>query len=160
VRAMSGENVEVARAFLDPFVGQEVVATLREATKRLGPEPDEEAILAAWAEDPSFRHADPQIRWEIAGPSAVATNAVGAKQLVRWWRDWVEAWETYTYRVAEYRDLGGWVLAVVDVKARGRGGIPVEMRTYQSLQIRGGKISACRIFQSEPEALEAAALSA
>src|SRR5690242_17548649 len=50
-----------------------------------------------WAEDPTFKHADPQITWEVDGASVLDTKAAGPKQVNRWWRDWVDAWEAYTY---------------------------------------------------------------
>jgi len=62
-------------------------------------------------------------------------------------------WESYVYRVAEYRDLGDWVLTVSDVRARGRDGIAVAMRSYQDWGIRHGKITTMRACTSEAEAL-------
>jgi ketosteroid isomerase-like protein len=55
----------------------------------------------------------------------------------------------------EYRDLGEWVLAPVDVSAQGRGGIPVEVRVFEMYRVRDGKIAAYRSFLSEQDALEA-----
>jgi hypothetical protein len=61
--------------------------------------------------------------------------------------------------MVEYRDLGDWVLAPTEIRARGAGGIPVEMRVFQLFGVRDGKVSALRAFLSEREALEAAGLS-
>jgi ketosteroid isomerase-like protein len=76
-----------------------------------------------------------------------------------WWADWAETWDSYVYRISEYRDLGDWVLTLTDVRARGRGGIPVEMRTFELWQPRDGKIARYRAFLTEQEALEAVGLS-
>jgi hypothetical protein len=51
------------------------------------------------------------------------------------------------------------VLTSVDVRATGRVGIPVEMRTFEIRKVRDGKIAVCRIFGTERRALEAAGLS-
>jgi ketosteroid isomerase-like protein len=76
-----------------------------------------------------------------------------------WWAEWAGVWESYVYRNSAYRDLGDWVLTPTDVRARGRGGIPVEMRVLQLWQVRDGKVAALRVFLSEREALEALGLS-
>jgi SnoaL-like protein len=129
-----------------------------EFVDRLGPAPDPEAVLNLWAEDASWRHVHPEFQWETAAGGPLDTKATGPTEIARWWADWVEAWESYAYRVVEYRDLGEWVLTLVDVRAEGRGGIPVTMRTFEIRSIRDDKIAACRIFASEREALEAAGL--
>ena len=55
----------------------------------------------------------------------------------------------------KYRDLGGWVLTPVDVRAVGRGGIPLQMQAFQIWQVQNGKVTVMRAFVSEDEALEA-----
>jgi len=57
--------------------------------------------------------------------------------------------------VKKYRDLGGWVLTPVDVRAVGRGGIPLQMQAFQIWQVQNGKVTVMRAFVSEDEALEA-----
>jgi hypothetical protein len=59
----------------------------------------------------------------------------------------------------EYRDLGDWVLTVHDVRARGRGGIPVEIRAAAQLwKVHDGKIAVVRVFGSSDDALKAVGL--
>ena len=77
-----------------------------------------------------------------------------ARELALWWADLVEVWESYVYRVLEYRDLGDWVLTPTAFEARGRGGIEVEGRNFQIWQVRDGKIAVLRAFLTEQEALE------
>jgi hypothetical protein len=72
----------------------------------------------------------PWIEWDVASTGPVGATASGPVQVARWWADWIETWESYVYRMVEYRDLGEWILAPTDVRARGRGGIPVEMRVF------------------------------
>jgi hypothetical protein len=51
-----------------------------------------------------------------------------------------EAGIYHGYQATRERDLGDWVLTVNDALARGRGGIPVEMKVFQLWQVRDGKI--------------------
>jgi ketosteroid isomerase-like protein len=157
-RAMSEENVEVVRRFNEGYDGEDVIPALRAAVERFVPEPDRATVLAAWADDPSWRHVHPEIDWDVSGAGAFGTAVKGPVEVAAWWVDWLETWESYVYRVVEYRALGDWVLVPSDVSARGRTGIPVEMRIFQIFSVRDGKVDACRVFLTEPEALEAAAL--
>jgi ketosteroid isomerase-like protein len=154
---VSQENVEVVRRLNAPYEEQDLVPPMREGIERLAPDYDPDAVRATWADDPSFRHLHPDIEWDATatGTSAVAR---GARELALWWADWVEVWDSYTYRQLEYRDLGDWVLARADVKARGRAGIAVQMRTFQLYRVREGKVAVCRVFLSEKEALKAVGL--
>ena len=70
------------------------------------------------------------------------------------WVTWTEVWESYVYRVIEYRDLGEWVLTPIDVRAIGRNGIPVELRAFEIRSVRDGMIAVTKVFGSEREALE------
>jgi ketosteroid isomerase-like protein len=156
---MSRENVELVRRHLVPYDGQDFVPVLSEAVDRLGPEPESDAVLALWAENPSWRHLHPEVVWEIAIRGPVDVKVTGPIEMLRWWAEWLELWESYVYRAVEYRYLGEWVLTSVDVRATGRGGIPVEMRTFEIRKVRDGKIAVCRVFGTERRALEAAGLS-
>ena len=155
---MSWENVELVRAHLEPYDGEDIIPTIRTYVERLGPAPEPEAVLALWAEDPGWRHVHPECEWEVAGGGPLDTKVAGPTGVARWWAEWTEVWESYVYRVVEYRDLGEWVLALVDVRARGRGGIPVETRTFEIRGFREGQVAVCRVFSSEPDALKAAGL--
>ena len=96
---------------------------------------------------------------EVTGGGPLDVKATGPTEVARWWTDWADAWDSYVYRVVEYRDVGEWVLASVDVRARGRGGIPVEMRAFEIRSVRDGKIAVSKVFATEAQALEAAGLS-
>jgi ketosteroid isomerase-like protein len=156
---MSQENVELVRRHLDPHEGEDFVPVLSEAVDGLGPEPEPDAVLALWAEDPSFRHLNQEVVWEIAIGGPLDVEATGPIEILRWWAEWLEVWGSYVYRAVEYRDLGEWVLTPVEVRATGRDGIPVEMRTFEIRRVREGKIAVCRVFGTEQKALEAAGLS-
>jgi ketosteroid isomerase-like protein len=152
---ISNQNVEVVRRLNVPYEGVDAVPFMREGVERLGPDFQPDAVLASWAEDPAFQHLHPDIEWD-ARATGLSATARGPRAFALWWADWVEAWESYVYRVLEYRDLGDWVLVCAEVQARGRGGIAVEMRTFQLYEVRDGKVAVYRVFLSEQEALEAA----
>jgi ketosteroid isomerase-like protein len=154
---MSQENVEVVRRFHAPGEGKDLVPRVREVREQLGHDPEPSAVLAFWAQDPGWRHLHPDIEWDPG--TGVLGTAHGVFDLTRWWDEWVEVWESYVFRVAEYRDLGDWVLALTDAQGRARQGIPVEMRVFELYRIRDGKIAVYRSFGSEQKALEAAGLS-
>jgi len=157
---MSEDHVEVVRRFYASAEGENLVPRMRETVERLGPDPQTEAVLAFWAEDPTWKHVHPDVEWDTSG-SGGAPAARGAKEVVALWTDWLEALESYVFRPTEYRDLGDWVLVETEARARGargRGGIPVEMRVFEIYQVRDGKIAVYRSFLSKQEALEAAGL--
>jgi ketosteroid isomerase-like protein len=156
---MSPEDIEVVRRFNSAYEGEDIVPPLRESVKRLGPDPQADAVLAEWAADPAYRHVHPEVEWDTSETGTFGTVARGARELTLWWADWIEVWESYVFEVSEYRDLGDWVLSPAYVRARGRGGIAVEMRVFHLFQVRDGKVATMRAFLSEEEALEAAALS-
>ena len=155
---MSQADVEVVRQLNAPYEGVDLVPFIRDYVERFGPDPDEDAVLAASAEDPSWRHFHPDIEWEASVPG-LPSSVHGIRELAMWWGEWVEAWESYEARMLEYRDLGDWILVPADVRARGRGGIDVEMRTFQLYRVRDGKVAVYRVFLSEREALHAAGLA-
>jgi hypothetical protein len=154
---MSQENVELVGRFHALRSGENLVPLIGEIVEQLGPDPQPDAILAFWAQDPSWRHVHPDIEWHAsaAGEGRVARGAI---EVAGWWREGIEVWESYVFRPLEYRDLGDWVLAAVEAQARGREGIELELRVFELYQVRGGKIVAHVSSFSEREALEAVGL--
>jgi ketosteroid isomerase-like protein len=155
---VSQENVEVVRQYNEPYEGDDVIPVIRETLERVGPDPQPDAVLAEWAAHPVMQHLHADIEWDVSATGAVGNTAHGPRGLALWWADWVEGWESYVYRILDYRDLGDWVLTPAAVQAQGRGGIAVEMRIFQVWQVRDGKIAVHRVFLTEPEALEAVGL--
>jgi hypothetical protein len=130
--------MEIVRTFNAPHEGQNVVPVIREMVERLGPDPQPDAVLAEWGEDPGYQNLHPEFELDVSAAGAFGTVARGPREVMLSWARWIEAWESYVYRTVEYRDIGDWVLQTVDVRARGRGDIPVEMRTFQVWQVRDG----------------------
>lgn len=157
---MSQKNVGVVRRFVGANSGEDLVPLMREVVDRFGPDFPPEPILTYWSEDPAWRYVDPAIEWtsELPGLSQVARGPV---ELLKWWEGLVEVWDSYVYNVVELRDLGDWVLNIADIQVRGRQGIDVEMRAFELVEVRNGKVVTYRAaFRSEGDALEAAGLQA
>jgi hypothetical protein len=103
---MSQENVEIVRRFNAPSERQSLIPTIRADLEQYGYDPQPEAVLAVWAEDPTWQHVHPDIEWD----TGLGTVARGPRELVQWWADWVEGWESYVYPILGYSDLGDWVM--------------------------------------------------
>jgi hypothetical protein len=121
---MSQENVEVVRRFNAPHAGEDLMPMIRGALERLGPDPEPEAILAFWAEDPGWQHAHPDIEWDTRAAGAVGGVERRPSGVFQWWMGWTEARESYVYRPMGYRALGASVLNPIEVEACTRDGTP------------------------------------
>ena len=152
--AVSHENVEIVQRFSLREEGHDMMPGLRTIIERLGRDPQPEAVLAVWAEHPAFQHFHPDIEWDA--PAADIRAARGIRDLYRWWAEWADVWESYTFRVLEWRDLGDWVMTREAIHAVGRQGIALEVEVFQIWQVRDEKIAVVRIFVSENAALSAA----
>jgi hypothetical protein len=155
---MSQENVEIVRRANEPHNREDMVPLIRQSVEHIDDWSDADAVVAEFADDPNGRQMHPDVEWDASalGPFDVAHGLYG---MAVFWREWVEVWESYVYEMREYRDLGDWVLTVHDLRARGRGGIPVEIRAAAQLwKVRDGKIAVVRVFGSATEALKAAGL--
>jgi hypothetical protein len=150
--------VEIVRRFLAPYEGEDLVPHMREAVERLGPDFQPNAVLAYWAEDPGWQHVHPDIEWDVRA-AELSSTAHGPREVAMWFADWVGVWESQINHVVEYRDLGDWVLVLMDMQARGREDIAVEMRRFQLYRVREGKVAVCRSFHTEREALKAVGLA-
>ena len=156
---MSQENVEIVRQFNAPLEGKDAIPDIRAGLERTGPDFAPDIVLAEWARDPAWRHAHHEIEMDVSAIGGIVEPAIGPREVMLFWADWSQAWESYVYRILEYRDLGDHVLTRVHIQARGPGGIPVEMRLFQVWEIRDGKVWRMRAFFSEQEALAAVGLS-
>ena len=132
--AMSQENVESVRVFLQAFNDEDYASCL-------------DLI-------------DPDVEWHPPPDLPNAAVAHGRDALIATWRDWLGAWDRYQATPEEIRDgRHGTVLVISVVSARGRGsGIEVESRVTALYELRSGKIVRFRAYLDQAEALEAAGL--
>src|SRR3984893_3742022 len=90
-RAMSQADAEGVRRLTAPYEAVDLVPFIRDYVERFGPDPDEDAVLAASAEDPSWRHFHPDIEWEASVPG-LPSSVHGIRELAMWWGDRAGAW--------------------------------------------------------------------
>src|SRR5215211_7049656 len=111
---MSHENVELWHEVVEDFL-------------RGSAESDWEAWLARVTEV-----LDPAIEWdatEIVVPDLVGLYR-GTPAVIRWWRQWLDAWETVEFDY-ELVDAGDQVVLLLDQTMRGRStGIEVALGKY------------------------------
>jgi hypothetical protein len=141
--AMSRENVERWRVLIEEFL----------AANR---EDDWEPWLAKLS-----GILAPDAEWDASAVRIPGLGGVyhGRERVVRWWRDWLGAWEAVEFDY-ELVDAGDRVVFLVNQRMRGRAtGIEVELGEFAQLAtFEDGLMTHCRIYGSHAAALEAAGL--
>jgi uncharacterized protein len=133
-RAMSEENVELAREAYDAFNRRDLESVLR--------------------------LSDPEV--EVHDPPEMPDSDIhrGHEAVMRDWQRTFESFDEFSVEVEEYRDLGDELLVFLRYRGRGRGsGVPVELSMAHLLTIREGKFVRMRQFLHREQALEAAGVS-
>src|SRR5215831_3380712 len=77
---MSQESAEIVRRFFDGYDGKDIMPAMRHYVDEIGSNPEAEAVLAVWAEDPSWRYAHPDI--ERGVPESSRKRRKGLKIVV------------------------------------------------------------------------------
>jgi ketosteroid isomerase-like protein len=129
---MSGDKVELARQAYDAWIRGDfdVMATLVAEDLEFVP------AVAAGVEGGSVR---------------------GRDEVLRFFENLDETWETFRVEPDEFRPVGDRVLMVGHVKAKGRGsGLELDQPMLSVLWFRDGKIARMQSFLDEGAALEAA----
>ena len=137
---MSQENVKLARAMIEAF-----------------DRGDLDAVLA---------NVHPRIVWRV-GSFAELTDLgldpvyVGHEGVLRFWAEWLKAWETVSFEQEDLIDAGpDRVIQVLSQRMRGQAsGAEVEQTSYASIwTIRDGALFELEFFRSREEALDAVGL--
>ena len=137
---MSFENVELMRELTEGFL-------------ELG-----EGSLDAWLRDLASV-LDPDVEWDASELPVPDIGGVyrGRDAVVKWWREWLEAWETVTF---DYHlvDGGDRVILLLDQRMKGRyTGIELAVGKYaQLVTFAEGRIVHWRFYAHQSEALKAA----
>jgi hypothetical protein len=148
------DPLDVVRRHCEASEGVDMVPRIRELLddwERMEPA-DRERLRA---EDPamSLVSSDVEVRVRTALESA---DGRGLEGVVRLYRGWYALWETYTYEIEAYRDLGGGAtITTTHVHGSGRGGLPVDMTVFELRRVSEGLIVSWEIFDSEQAALRA-----
>jgi ketosteroid isomerase-like protein len=131
---MSQQNVNVVRRALEAF-----------------PRGDVEEMLT---------YMDPEGEWHSAIVGGAEGNVYrGHEGFRRWYADSFESFEEIEGEWSEFRDLGDRVLALGQVRARGRAsGVELDSPMGWVFTLRRGRVIKAEGFLSRAEALEAAGL--
>lgn len=90
-----------------------------------------------------------------------ASEYRGRAGVERWLEDWASAWSDFSMEPEEFIDAGERVVAVIRMKARGRGSsIEVERQDAIVYGLRDGKVARMDYFNSRAEALKTVGLEA
>lgn len=131
---MSQENIELVRAGYDAW------------NRR-----DPDTIMARF--DDSIEVVVPEQNLD-AGPHR------GREAVRRFLTAWIESWGESTIEAKRLVDAGDCVVAVVQMRSRGRGsGVQVDVENGHLWKIRDGKVVYARIYADPAEALAALAVS-
>ena len=141
---MSKENVERWRALIEHLGAA-------------SGETDWEAWLTEIAEV-----LDPDVEWDASEARIPDLAGVyrGTEAVIRWWREWLVAWDT-TELDYELVSAGDRAVLLVDQRMRGRStGIEVARGEYAHVAtFEDGLITHYKIYLSQSQALEAIGLS-
>jgi ketosteroid isomerase-like protein len=107
---------------------------------------------------------DEDVEWEvprIAALDAPASGVIrGREEMVQTFARWLEAWESYAFRITEALGHGERVFVAGLQTGRGRNsGLDVTVPTFHAFTLRDGKIVVMSSFSERAEALEAVGLS-
>ena len=144
------------RRHCQALVGMDMAPWLRDFVQR-------------WARSDATEHErmireSPSLRWlardvEVhihGGPSPGRRR--GWDAVVQFFAEWYTLWEDYSVEVEDYRDLGaGATLTRTHVRGHGRGGIPVELTSFELRRVSDDLIVSWEMFDNENDALAAAA---
>jgi hypothetical protein len=112
------------------------------------------------ASDTALSLLDPAVVWEENNPFYPGLERVylGHDGYLRWLNQAViEPFQEFEIISDSLEDLGDEVLACIRLRGKGRGsGVEAEMRIFQLVLIRNGKLARRRIYHTKKEALESA----
>ncbi len=152
-------NLEVMRRFLSAFDGIEFVE-VRDALERadlsgdLVAESESAGLGALYAL--AVDSLDPEFKLEFFTEQVLVQGqrVKGIPGFLRFWGDWMSAWDDYSLSGSDYEAIGEHVLVEVIHAGRGRGsGIEIELHQSQVWTFRDGKIIRNWIYDDRRQAL-------
>lgn len=133
---MSAENVEVVRTMFDSLA--EMDAFSPTAASRL------------------LEICHPDVEWDVSRLWPDGQIYRGRSGVVRFFRRWLGAWETYDFEVEEVLDAGAHVVVMLRERGRAKGtGAEVNHRFAQVWTLRDGRVVLWRAYAGREEALAA-----
>ena len=118
------------------------------------------ALFEAGDRDSWRSYFDPDVIWDTSESQMLMSGAYrGHEGVERFFVDWLAVWEDYTVETREYIDAGESVVWVFRQRGRGKGsGVPTERDFFSVYDLRRGKVTRFRLYESRAAALEAAGL--
>ncbi len=118
------------------------------------------SLFEAGDRDSWRSYFDPDVIWDTSASQMLMSGVYrGHEGVERFFADWLAVWEDYTVENREYIDAGDSVVLVFRQHGRGRGsGVPTERDFFSVYDLRRGKVTRFRLFESRAAALEAAGL--
>jgi ketosteroid isomerase-like protein len=132
-RAMSEENVEITRAFLDAY------------------------NRGDW--DSVLKDAAPNFEFDFSRARGPNRGVYGLDQVRGFMDELTETWESVRIEPHEFIDAGEHVVVPWTIHFGGRDGIEVQARNTWTFTIRDGAVERACLYEECREALEAAGLS-
>ena len=130
---MSEENVEIVRRMYEAYLAG-----------------DTDQALTCF-------HPNVVADFRVRGDTGVRQGREALNELIA---TWVDAWDDYSDRVDEIRDLGESVLVIATQSGRGKGsGLELTNQYAQLYELEDGQITSLTLYESPAKALEAAGLS-
>ena len=108
---------------------------------------------------PDFFHQEAE--WHPPREDPDSTPRRGQKAIIRYFDQWLDAWEDFRIEPETLLDAGDKVVAPIRITGRGRGSgaeFP-ELSSAHVFTLREGQIVRVEVFYDRDEALEAAGLS-
>ncbi len=103
----------------------------------------------------------PDIVWDTSGSTMPAAGIrQGHEEVERFFREWLGAWDDFSFEVHEYIDAGSSVVVVFHQSGIGRGsGIRTDRDFFAVYDLEDSKVVRYRQYESRREALDAAGVS-
>ena len=118
--------------------------------------------VAAWNRrdlDQMLSLFDSDVEWRTSGAFlGVDSSYTGHDGFTRFWREFVEAWESFQVRIDAVRDCGDRVLALGSFEAQGRDGLEVRRPTASVWAFRAGRGVVVQVYADQAQAFEAVGL--
>ena len=111
--------------------------------------------------DPLYAFYHPDVIWDAGALRGPITGVYhGHEGVRRYFRDWLESFETHDARAETFIDAGDDVIVCLRLRGRGKAsGVEVEMARVNLYRIRDGFAIRVELFETKAEALEAVGMS-
>ena len=152
---MSQENVELAKRFYPGSV--DIVPMVAE--------PDALVAIFESLVHPDFETVGEGLAMSSGGvesdQESSRRSAYGIQGFIDVWSDFLSAWDTWVVTPVKLIDVDDErVLVLLDIRARSKThGVEMPIEAANLLTFRDGKLVRLELFNTQPEALEAAGLS-